>query len=134
VLRIDDGEQAEGSFDDANWLVGEAELRDARGGGAFHATQRISLRTMELAAFHEQLNQVLQALNGEARLTTVEDSVGCTVRLRNGKGEFSAVIRQHPGAELRVNQVPTDQSYLQETLGALQQLVSDHPVRRALPG
>lgn len=119
------------SDDDANWLVGEAELHDVRDGATFHAFRPVSVRTMELAAFHGQLVELLRTLNGEAQLNTVEDAVSCAIRLRKGKGEFSATIRQHPGVELRVDGVPTDQSFLQETAAALASLLDDFPVIRA---
>ena len=113
---------------DANWLTGEAELTvDPL--GSFRATQSVALRTEEVAAFREELANLLEVLDGEATLDHMEEQVGCTVTLRRGKGEFSGFVRQHVGAELRVIGVPTDQSYLQESLTAFEALVREFPVK-----
>jgi hypothetical protein len=117
------------SGDDANWLVGEAEMT-ADAGGSFRASRGVALRTEELAAFREALRRLVEELDGEATLTHMEDEVGCTIRLRRGTGELDAFVREHvPGVELRVEQVRTDQSYLQETARQLDALVAAFPVK-----
>jgi hypothetical protein len=50
---------------DANWLAGEVELTFSSG-GRFSAGAHVSLRTEELATFHEQLTHIVSALDGGA--------------------------------------------------------------------
>jgi hypothetical protein len=113
---------------DANWLIAEAELTvDPR--GSYRAKESMTLRTEELAAFREQLRHLLEALDGEVTLGHMEQQVGCTVTLRRGKGEFSGFVRQHVGGELRVRGLPTDQSFLQESLRGFDKFVREFPIR-----
>ena len=114
---------------DANWLVGTVEMTvDA--GGSFRASRGVALRTEELAAFRDALLRLVEDLDGEAVLNHMEDEVGCTIRLRRGTGEVEAFVREHvPGTELRVAQVRTDQSYLQQTAKQLDSLVAAYPIK-----
>jgi hypothetical protein len=116
---------------DANWLSAEAELA-ASTTGAFTGRHAVSLRTEEVLGFHDQLSRLLQTLSGEATLAHLEEQVGCTIRLRSGKGELDAFVREHVGAELRVTEIPTDQSYLQESLKQMDAIVATFPVRGSL--
>jgi len=113
---------------DANWLTAEVELR-ASTTGLFEARQAVALRTEELARFRDQLERLLQTLTGEAGLTHMEDQLGCRVRLKDGVGDLDAFVREEIGAELRVSQVRTDQSYLHETLTQIRALTSAFPVK-----
>jgi hypothetical protein len=94
--------------------MGEAELT-ADLGGSYRAKQSLTPRTEEIKAFRDELVRLLEALDGEATLDHMEEQVGCSVTLRRGKGEFSGFVRQSYGPELRVNGLPTDQSYLRES-------------------
>jgi len=114
---------------DANWLTGEAEIV-ARAGGSFRARRAVAFRTDELAGFRDELRRLVDDLEGEAMLRHMEDEVGCIVRLQHGTGELDAFVRDHvPGMELRVERVPTNQSYLQETARQLDALVTAFPIR-----
>jgi len=113
---------------DANWLMGEAELT-ADLGGAYRAKQSLTPRTEEIEAFRDELVRLLDALDGEATLGHMEEQVGCSVTLRRGKGEFSGFVRQSYGPELRVNGLPTDQSYLRESLTGFEKLAAAFPVK-----
>lgn len=114
---------------DANWLSAKVEMM-AEAGGSFRASRGVALRTEELAAFREALWRLVEDLDGEARLTHMEDEVGCTIRLHRGTGELDAFVREHvPGLELRVERVPTDQSYLRETTKQLDALVAAFPIK-----
>jgi hypothetical protein len=110
---------------DANWLMGEAELT-ADFGGSYRAKQSLTPRTEEIEAFRGQLVRILEALDGEATLDHMEEQVGCSVTLRRGKGEFSG---QDVGPELRVNGLPTDQSYLKQSLSGFEKLAKTFPVK-----
>jgi hypothetical protein len=114
---------------DANWLAGEVELTFSTG-GRFSAGSHVSLRTEELATFHEQLTHIVSALDGKAALTHMEGEVGCEVTLQRGSGEFHGFVRQHvPDVELRVAGARTDQSYLQESVRQLDAVVREFPVK-----
>jgi hypothetical protein len=56
---------------DANWMAGEVELTLSTG-ARFSAGSHVSLRTEELATFHERLTRIVSALDGEAALTHME--------------------------------------------------------------
>jgi hypothetical protein len=114
------------SGSDANWLTAEAELTASP---SYRARETVSLRTDDLAAFRDELAQLVDQLEGEATLHHIEDQVGCTVSLRAGSGEVAAFVRQHVGAELRVSGMRTDQSYLQHSLRDFDAMVRDFPVR-----
>jgi hypothetical protein len=129
VLRVSGYERpALHSADDANWLVGEAELT-ASSRGSFSGSLAVSLRTEELAAFRDQLARAVERLDGEATLTHMESQVGCTIRLKRGVGTFDGFVREQVGAELAVSGLRTDQSYLQESVRQLDALVGAFPVK-----
>ena len=113
---------------DANWLIGEAELNSSTT-GRFSGRHDVSLRTEELTDFRDQLAQLVEQLDGEARLVHMEDQVGCRISLRRGVGEFDGFVREHVGAELRVTGLRTDQSYLQATLRDSEAVVREFPVK-----
>jgi hypothetical protein len=97
--------------------------------GLTRAKQSLTARTEEIEAFRDQLVRLLEALDGQATLDHMEEQVGCSVTLRRGKGEFSGFVRQHLGPELRVNGLPTDQSYLKESLSGFEKLAKAFPVK-----
>jgi hypothetical protein len=115
--------------DDANWLVADAELIFLAE-GRFVARRSVALRTEEVEAFRDALRHVVENLDGQATLTHLEDEIGCTVRLNGGRGEVDAFLRQHvPGVRIQAEQVPTDQSFLSETVRQLDALVAEFPVK-----
>jgi hypothetical protein len=114
---------------DANWLTAEAELT-ADTGLRLRARRAVSLRTEEIAGFRDALRVVVADLDGEATLSHLEDEVGCTIKLHRGTGTLDAFIREHvPSLDVRLNKVPTDQSYLQETVRQLDDIVAAFPVK-----
>jgi hypothetical protein len=114
--------------DDGNWLFGIVELK-AGTTGEFKATHRVMPRADELARFRDDLRPLVETLNGEATLHHIEEQFGCTVSLKDGKGELTAFVAEHIGAILRVKQCPTDQSYLAATLRDLDALLDEFPPR-----
>lgn len=99
-------------------------------GESFSARRAVSLRTDELVSFRDEVKRLVDELDGQAQFSHLEGEVGCTIRLRRGRGELEAFILKHvPGVELRIERVPTDQSYLQETANQLDALVAAFPVR-----
>lgn len=113
---------------DANWLTGEVELT-AGSSGAFSARHSVFLLTDELASFRNKLRELVESMNGSATLNHLESQLGATVELRDGRGNLTAVVREHVGSELRVHQCETDQSYLAQTLRELDALLNEFPVR-----
>ena len=51
------------------------------------------------------------------------------MRLTNGVGTLEAVLRTHVQAELRVNDVRTDQTYVRRALAEFEALSQAFPVR-----
>lgn len=119
-------------FDDANWLIGEVEL-EAGITGEFRASHRVALRADELTLFRDQLQPLVETLNGTATLHHLEEQVGCAVSLKDGSGTLTAFVREHVGSILRVEQCETNQSYLAQTLRELDALVGSFPIRGESP-
>jgi hypothetical protein len=104
---------------------GELELA-VRG---FRARQSISLRTDELECFRDELRALDTALTGDAELTHLEEELGLTVRLKDGKGMLEGFVLEHMGPELRFSQIEIDQSFVREALAEVEGLVLAFPVR-----
>src|SRR5689334_3034559 len=96
---------------DANWLHGEVELT-AGSEGTFAARQKIWLYTDDLQRFRDEISQLADSLTGVATLDHIESQVGCRITLEKGNGEMTVFVREHVGAELRVEQIRTEQTYL----------------------
>jgi hypothetical protein len=89
---------------------------------------------MELASFRDQISALVERMEGQALLDTLEGQVGCSVRLRVGSGAVTGFVRQlHEGAELRVEDKPTDQSYLQQSVRDIDALLKAFPQRGNFP-
>jgi len=117
---------------DANWVRGEVELV-ATSTGRFTARQAVSVLTRDLELFRHELRALLEGLEGEASFENLEAQFGVNVTLKAGSGELEVFVTEHAGAELRVNDVRTDQSYLAQTLRELEAAVEQFGVRgRAL--
>jgi hypothetical protein len=112
------------NYDDANWVMAKARLMGGRHGNDFQATTGVSLRTVELKAFRDSLATLLERLTGEVRMEHMEQQVCCT----NGRGEMEASLREHVGAELRI-QSPIDQTYLAPTVADLDTVLRLFPPR-----
>jgi hypothetical protein len=115
-------------FNDANWLTGEVEL-EAGTSGPFKATHRVALRADELKRFRDDLVPVVESMTGTATLSHLEEQVGCTIDLDNGRGTLTAFVGEHVGAELTVRDCKTDQSYMAQTLRELDAVLDEFPVR-----
>lgn len=113
---------------DANWVVGEVEVR-AGSMGRFSARQSVSLRTEELAHFRDEVAALLQSLSGSVALEHLEDEFGVKVTLKSGVGELEVFVAEKVGATLRVSGVRTDQSYLAQTLDELNGAVAAFSIR-----
>jgi len=129
TLRLTEWESAEiPSGSDANWVVGEVELA-AGSTGRFSARLPVSFRTDEMARFRDELARLLETLTGEATLEHLESHFCAKVTLTAGAGALQACVAEDVGAELRVDDVRTDRSYLAETLRELDAAVAAFPVR-----
>jgi hypothetical protein len=128
VLRVDGYERAELSGSDANWLAGEVVLTLGQARG-FRANVRVSLQTVDLEQFRDELGVLDRESTGEATFEHLRSQVGVTVRLTAGKGTLSGFVREHEGPELRFQDVATDQSFVRKALRDLDAVVSAFPVR-----
>lgn len=114
---------------EADWLTAEAEMAVADG-GSFRARHPVRLYAGDLAAFRDELAQLLESGEGVATVSGLGE-FSCTVTLTEGKGELAAFIgKAFPGAELRVTRVPTDPSDLRAAATDLDVLLAALPVRR----
>ena len=116
------------SGDDAQWVCGSVDLVAAQS-GSFTAQHDVHVRVDELAQFRNELNVLQNELNGEAELTHLEDQFGAKIELASGVGEMSVWVAEHIGAELRVEQIRTDQTYVATALADLNAALSEFPVR-----
>jgi hypothetical protein len=129
TLRLTRWESSElTSGQDANWVVGDVELV-AGTTGRFSARHPVSIRTDEVARFRDELASLLETLTGEATLEHLEDQFGAKVTLKAGAGELEAFVAENVGAQFRVKDVRTDQSYMAETLRELNAAVAAFGVR-----
>jgi hypothetical protein len=125
---------------DANWLRGEVELTTGNT-GTFAVRLPVWLYTDDLRRFRDALRDLLASLSGEAVLDHIESNVGCRITLEDGSGELTAFVREHVGgtspasrrrgsrAELRVEKILTDQTYLVAALEDLDAALRAFPVR-----
>lgn len=116
------------SGEDADWVTGAVEMAAGRE-GTFRAKRSVSVFAPDLVAFLRQLEGLLETLTGEARLDHLEAEFGCLITLDAGRGNLSAYVREHVGAELSVEEATTDQSYLQGTVTGLRSAIAAFPPR-----
>ena len=95
--------------------------------GRFSAKRGVSAFAPDLVAFLVQLDALLKTLTGEARLDHLEEEFGCVVTLNAGRGNLSAYVREHVGAELSVKEAKIDQSSLQQTVTELRSAIAAFP-------
>jgi hypothetical protein len=113
--------------DDANWLGASVEV-SAGTTGRFAGAYAGFLRCDDLARFRDELRVVLESLDGRATFHDLESRVGADIQLTRGRGVLEVFVREDIGARLEVT-ADTDQTYLAETLGDLDQLLAEFPVR-----
>jgi hypothetical protein len=118
-----------GFFDywDGNWI--DCEVQIAAGG--FRAGFRANLRTPEFAPFFEQLQGLLQTLEGSAHFTTMEDQIALQLT-GDGKGAVrvkgEALDNAGVGNRLQFA-FDIDQTYLAAICQSLEHLLVAFPVR-----
>jgi hypothetical protein len=100
----------------------------------FRARQSISLRTDELESFRDELRALDAERTGKAVLTHLEEELGLTVQLKDGKGTLSGFVLEHVGPELRFDDIEIDQSFVKGMLSELDALVQAFPVRGGAGG
>lgn len=115
-------------FYDGNWLNTYLELQV----GTFKCKTNASLRTDELAGFHQDLKQVFDELRGSAVFVPMEPWVNLNVHV-NEQGHF--IVKGSMKDDLsKANtlefEIKTDPSYIKKTLEALKQSTDRFPVRR----
>jgi hypothetical protein len=118
-----------GFFDyvDGNWI--DCELQIAAGG--FRANFRANLRSPEFAPFLEQLQRLLQTLEGSAHFTTTEEQIAVQLE-GDGKGviRVKGEARDNAGVGNRLQfAFDIDQTCLAPVCQSLEHLLVAFPVR-----
>jgi hypothetical protein len=116
-----------GEYHDDNWLRVNVSISAGAFSGRFHA----AFLTDELVRFRDQIQTLYRTLQGEASFRTLEEQL--SLRLTgNGRGEIGVrgVAVDIPGTGNRLEfELMLDQSYLQSTLGSLNEVIDQFPVR-----
>ena len=119
-------------YDDANWLLGEAGLTAGRS-GRFEARQPVTVRTVELLQFRDELRQLLEARTGKATLDHLEEQIGCTVDFADDGPHVTVFVKEHFGPELRFTADDVTEAGLTALLSDLDAALEQFPVRLAEP-
>jgi hypothetical protein len=114
-------------FWDGNWLETNIDASLGRFSGRVPAM----LRTTDVHSFHEQLTDLYAALEGDARLETIEGWISLELR---GDGLGHTAIRgslmDHPGIGNRLSfSFSSDQTFMVDLLAALGEVVATFPIR-----
>jgi hypothetical protein len=110
-----------------NPLDGTVKVSLARS-ASFEATSRIVLPAEELARFTDELATLDRLLEGEATLCRNPDYFQARVSLSAGKGMLAGIVF-HANSQLTFEAIPTDQTYVAESLREFKALVAAFPVR-----
>ena len=115
------------AYYDANWLNCWIEVA----AGAFSSNYRATLTAPDFTRFHGELAAIVDSLEGTAAFVCMEPWIEFTVTM-GARG--SATVKGKADSELRQRTVlsfefTTDQSYLQQTLVDLKQLIAAFPER-----
>ena len=122
------GRKHPGLFDhwDGNWLACEVAIA----AGAFRAAYRADLRAEEFQAFRDQIDALVQSVEGAASFSTMEGQIAVAIS-GDGRGQVSVrgEARDMPASD-NVLQFgfEIDQSYLKAIGRALDAIVSAFPV------
>ena len=111
---------------DGNWLVSPIEVAV----GGFTGRIGAGLRTEELRTFREGLEVLYEALEGEARLDSMEDWLSLTCRGTGlGHVDVAGSARDEPGVGNELNfHFSIDQTYLPSIIDSLKDLEDTFPV------
>jgi hypothetical protein len=122
------GRKHPGLFDhwDGNWLASEVKVAV----GGFRAAFRADLRAEELQAFRDQIDALVQSVEGAASFSTLEGQIALTI---------SGDVRGHVSVRGEARDVPAgdnllqfafeiDQTYLKSIYVSLDAIVSAFPV------
>jgi hypothetical protein len=122
-----------GLFDewDGNWIDCELEIVS----GAFRGGFRADLRSEEFRTFLAETQELVQALEGSARLTTMEGQLAVFLT-GDGKGAIRVhgeAIDKAPGVNRLQFEFEVDQTYLGSICQSLEHLLAAFPVK-GMPG
>jgi hypothetical protein len=114
-------------FWDGNWLVTQIDARL----GSFSGRVPAMIRATDLHSFYEQLSALYAALEGDARLETIEGWI--TLEL-HGDGLGHIAIRgslvDNPGIGNQLSfSFNSDQTFMVDLLASLSEVVAAFPVR-----
>jgi hypothetical protein len=127
VLFTVHGRKHPGLFDhwDGNWLACEVEVA----AGAFRAAFRADLRAEELQTFRDQIDALVQSVEGAASFSTMEGQIALTLSGDvKGQVRVSGEARDTPGSDNVLQfAFELDQTYLKEISRPLDAIVSAFP-------
>ena len=131
-IRVQGYERPETSDeDDANWLVTRCSVAVAE----FSCILKLSLVTRDFAEFLSRLEKAVDALNGTATFTTLEEGLHVAIGF-NHAGHADVVGRARsqtstgPGQSVVSFSFETDQSLLAQTVRELKGIVKQFPIRK----
>jgi hypothetical protein len=121
------GRKHPGLFDhwDGNWLASEVTIAV----GGFRAAYRADLRAEELQAFRDQIDALLQSVEGAASFSTMEGQIAVSVSGDvRGQVSVKGEARDTPGSDnLLQFAFELDQTYLKPIGLSLDAIVSAFP-------
>jgi hypothetical protein len=116
-----------GEYSDDNWLSVAVEVS----AGAFSGNFSAAFVTEDFVRFRLSLQQLYESLKGESEFFTLEEQLSLKL-VGNGRGDIQvlgiAVDRAGDGNTLHFS-LALDQTHLAATLGGLNAIVSEFPVR-----
>lgn len=113
--------------EDANWLIVEVRF-DLDG---FKGKYQGYYEATDLARFLKELESAVSKLQGKAVLSGIEPTAEITVSMEaRGTAVIEGELIRTPGSGPWLSfQIETDQSYLQETVRQLREVVERFPIR-----
>ena len=127
-IRINGYERAvTGEYFDDNWLSAQVVIR----AGGFNGKFSAAFITSELVAFYEQMLALHTSLKGNAVFQTLEQQLSLTL-VGDGLGRIrlAGLAEDQPGIGNRLSfGFEFDQTQLQVSVRALEQVLSKFPVR-----
>jgi hypothetical protein len=116
-----------GEYWDDNWLRVEIRVRV----GGFRGNTSAAIITSELTKFLSELQPLYEKLSGSADFTTIEEQLSLRL-VGDGKGhiELQGELSDQPGIGNRLRfTLQFDQSQLGASIGQLEKVTSEFPVR-----
>jgi hypothetical protein len=120
-----------GDFWDSNWLQCTVDVKVQ----GFRATIGTSLRTDDFVKFYSELTAIAEPKAGEARFRTMEGTLSLVIQMRRqGTCTVRGNVRDNTQGSLDFNFDSDHQTFLWETVKALEAIAREFPIRNADKG